>query len=68
MLMQSLYLASYDVIKVIVTLWDNLEQWLITKQFLRTSISIISISYLCIETTNVENVQARQLICTILYL
>ena len=62
MLMQSLYLASYDVIKVIVTLWDNLEQWLITKQFLCTSISIISIPYLCIEITNVENVQVSRLI------
>ena len=64
--MQSLYLANYDVIKVMVTLRDNLEQSLGTKQLLSTSISIISIPYLCIEITNVENVQVSQLICSIL--
>ena len=58
--MQTLYLANYDVIKVIVTSRDNLEQLLVTKQFICTSISIISIPYLCIETTNVQNVQVSQ--------
>ena len=67
MLTQSLYLANYDVIKEIVTSRDNLEQSLVTKQFLCTSISIISISYLCIETTNIKNVHVSQLICTLLY-
>ena len=66
MLMQSLYLANYDIIKVIVTSRDNLEQSLVIKQFLCTSISIISIPYLCIEATNVKNVQLSQLIFTLL--
>ena len=64
MLMQTLCLANYDIIKVIVTSRDNLEQPLATKQFLHTSISIISIPYLCSENTNVKNVQVSQLICT----
>ena len=66
--MQSLYLANYDAIKVMVTSRDNLEQSLGTKQLLCTSISIASIPYLCNKTTNVENVQVSQLICTILFI
>ena len=66
MLMQSLYIANYDVIKAIVALLYNLEQFLVPKQFLCTSISITSIPYSCIKTTNVENVRVSQLICILL--
>ena len=45
--MQSLYLANYDVIKVIVTSRDNLEQSFVTKKFLGTSISILFMHQNC---------------------